>query len=329
MLILNASAVRELYGMSEAFRCVTEAALAHAAGRTQVPPRAALSIPEPQAEVLVMPGVVDQQTFGLKAWYVFGREVTALPQSSALVLLIDPELGEVLMDGGIITDLRTGAMTGLVAERLAPSGVDTAAIVGTGIQARTQSLALIHAIDTLAEIRVTSRTEQRRERFAANLQSEIRAQYPDRTVRVIAVDSAEAACRGAGIAVAATTSTTPVLLASWFDSDALVCGVGSHAPGDAEIESELVARAQRVVVDTRAGAVDGAGDLQTAIAAGTLERSAVMELGELLSSGPTPGERAGLSVFKSVGFSAADIYSARFIARRAAAGSPERFDIHA
>jgi ornithine cyclodeaminase/alanine dehydrogenase-like protein (mu-crystallin family) len=70
------------------------------------------------------------------------------------------------------------------------------------------------------------------------------------------------------------------------------------------------------VVDTIPGGVDGAGDIANAIAAGHLERDSVIELGHLLQSPRTAGGEE-LTVFKSVGFSAADVVAARMIARAA------------
>jgi ornithine cyclodeaminase/alanine dehydrogenase-like protein (mu-crystallin family) len=328
MLILDASTVGRFYGMADAFRCVREAAIAHASGRTDVPPRGAMTLGESDTELLVMPGVVDQRTFGLKVWYTSAAPGT-LAGTAALVLLAEPELGEVLLDGSVITDLRTGAMTGLAAERLAPPGAEVAGIVGTGIQARTQAIALVHALPDLRTIRVTSRHEGRRRHFAAALQAELVALYPGRVVHVEPAATAEETCVGAGVVVAATTSTTPVVRDEWIQGDVLVCGVGSHAPDAAELEEALVSRAGTVVVDTRRGGLDGAGDVQSSVRAGALRREQVIELGELLSS-PPQSRPGGVSVFKSVGFSAADVVSARDVAARAvAAGAGFRLDLHA
>lgn len=328
MLILDATAVSGLYGMDDAFRCVREAAVAHHGGRTDVPPRGAMRLAESDTELLVMPGVVGGRTFGLKVWYT-SASPGALAGTAALVLLADPELGEVLLDGSVITDLRTGAMTGLAAQRLAPAGAETAGIVGTGIQARTQAIALVHALADLSSIRVTSRSEERRSSFAGALQAELHELYPDRGVAVSAVESAEMACRGAAVVVAATTSTTPVVLDEWISGDVLVCGVGSHSPDSAELDEALVSRAAAVIVDTQRGGLDGAGDVQRSVRAGAVRREDVLELGALLSSAPAPAP-SGVSIFKSVGFSAADVVSARDVAARAVTlRAGVRLDIHA
>ncbi|PJJ63604.1 ornithine cyclodeaminase family protein [Compostimonas suwonensis] len=324
MLLIDATEVERLYGMSQAFESVAEAAIAQTRGTTDVPARAGFRVPGADAEVLVMPGVVDGTTFGSKIWYSSGGD--SLPSSAALIVLVDPELGEVVMDGSVITDLRTGAMTGLAAARLAPPATSVAAIIGAGAQARTQALALVHALDTLTTIRIASRNPDRRNDFASALRREISIAHPSRDVEVIAVDSVRSACAGAGVVVAATTSATPVIMDDWIGPDVLVCGVGSHTPDAAEIEMPIVARAKRVVVDTVVGALHAA-DITAALESGSLARTSIIELGELLQE-PAGTGAGGINVFKSVGFAAADIYSARSVARAAVARGTRTFDIH-
>jgi ornithine cyclodeaminase/alanine dehydrogenase-like protein (mu-crystallin family) len=127
-------------------------------------------------------------------------------------------------------------------------------------------------------------------------------------VAFTAPESAREAVDGADIVVAATASASPVLPAEAARPGTLVCGIGSHTPDAAEIPVEIVASASRIAVDTRAGAVDGAGDIAAAIRAGSVDRDDVAELGELVT-GRRPGRQAEheTAVFKSVGFAALDL----------------------
>ncbi|RNE56507.1 ornithine cyclodeaminase family protein [Cryobacterium tepidiphilum] len=313
MLILTASDVSEVFGMREAFESVREAAVAHVEARTAVPPRVALRTAETDGEFLVMPGVVDASVFGTKVWFAFPEAHGSVPATAAMILLVDPGSGqEVLMDGSVITDMRTGAMTGLAAERLAPEGATTLAVIGTGIQARTQALALLHALPAIETIRVTSRSADRRQRFAGGLAAEVAREHRDRAVRVVAVDDGEGAVAGAQVVVAATTSAVPVIEDSWLDGDVLVCSVGSHDPRSAEIAPATVGRASTVVVDTYVGGATGAGDVSGPIASGLLDPGSVIELGDLLLGRRSPS-RVGVRIFKSVGFAAADVACARAV----------------
>lgn len=328
MLIIDREALDRVFTMADAFEAVAEAARAWVAGTVDVPPRAALHAPANGLETLVMPGMVAGSCTGAKLWYAAGPEPGRLEGSSALILIFDPGLGEVLLDGELITDLRTGAMTGLAAAVLAPRGAATVGIVGAGIQARTQALALAHALPQLAEVRISSRDPRRREAFVDALRADLAAAGSN--AAVVSVDSPERACRGADVIVAATTASTPVIDDAWVGDETLVCGVGSHDPRSAELSPETVARAGVVVVDTAQGGIDAAGDISQVIAAGRLDRDEVLELGRILDGLPADhAERRGPRVLKTVGFAAADLIAARAAAQRAIhAGLARSISVH-
>jgi ornithine cyclodeaminase/alanine dehydrogenase-like protein (mu-crystallin family) len=320
MLVISRSDLDQVFGMSDAFDAVAEAARAWSSGSVMVPPRIALHARTTGVETLVMPGTVEDSFTGAKIWYAAGADPGRLAASSAVIMLMDPTLGEVLLDGELITDLRTGAMTGLAARQLAPQGASIVSVVGAGIQARAQVLALVHAIPTIAEVRISSRNEQRRDAFVAALASELA--HVGSSASVLSVGSPEDACRGAHIIVAATTAHTPVIDDAWVSDTALVCGVGSHDRESAEIARDTVARCGVVVVDTKPGAIDGAGDIAHVIAEGRLEREDVLELGQILDGIPAShADRTGPRMLKTVGFAAADLIAGRAAARLALAAN--------
>lgn len=329
MLVITRGDLDRVFGMSEAFTAVADAARSWSTGAVKVPPRVALHARATGVETLVMPGIVADSFTGTKIWYAAGAAPGLLPSSSAVIVLLDPALGEVLLDGELITDLRTGAMTGLAAQHLAPQNASIVSIIGAGIQARTQALALIHAIPTIAEIRISSRNQDRRDAFATALAAEIRSNGSSAVVR--SLGDPEAACRGAEILVAATTARSAVIDDSWVADTALVCGVGSHDRESAEIARDTVARSSVVVVDTKPGAIDGAGDIADVITEGRIAREDVLELGQILDGIPAShAGRTGPRVVKTVGFAAADLIAARAATRLAlAAGLGHELHLHA
>ncbi|GAB2458279.1 ornithine cyclodeaminase family protein [Nocardioides hungaricus] len=328
MRILSADDVRRVFTMTDALAVVEAAASIHVLGRADTPPRHQLATTEPAGELLVMPSVVGGSRFGVKVWHRFAESIGTIPGSSASILLLDPERGEeVLLDGEVITDLRTGAMTGVAARYLAAPGASEVAVIGSGIQARTQILALAEVLPTVRRVRVFSRNRSRLEAFVAMM----RAEVLEAGVRVEATASAEEAVVGADVVVAATTSSTPVIADAWIASGALVCGVGSHDRHSSELEPATVARAEVLAVDTLRGGVDGAADISGPIESGLVDRSAVAELGDVVR-GAAAGRRTpeGIAVFKSVGFAACDVMAAAEVARRAAElGEGLVLDLHA
>src|SRR5690606_16576192 len=129
--------------------------------------------------------------------------------------------------------IRTGAASGLAASLLAPDRPVKLALIGSGFQARSQ-LEAIRAVRPVTETRVWSRSEQKRERFAAETGSR-------------AVNSSEEACAGADVIVTATYAKDPVIPAEAVPEGALVLAMGSNIATRREIPAELVRRARVIV----------------------------------------------------------------------------------
>ena len=227
---------------------------------------------------------------GLKAYTVGGGK------ARFLVVLYD--LGGAplaLIEADRLGTFRTGAATGVAARRLAPPGPKTVAVIGAGWQARTQVAALRRALD-IAELRVFSRTPERRERFAAE-------------VGGLAAASAEAAVRGADVVVTITNSASPVLEAGWVERGALVVGAGSNFPTRAELPAELVHAARAVVVDQLEAARLESGDL---LCAGyDLDRA--VELGAVLAGKAALPDGEAPLIFESHGLALWDVAAGKLV----------------
>lgn len=323
LLILTRGDVERLLPMAMAIEIVRTAANEYSAGRGIVPPRPHIVTAAPAGEMLFMPGYMPQmQAIGVKVWSRFEFDGSSGPTTSALIVYRDLERGiEVVMDAGYVTDMRTGAMSALACEYLAPRSAARGAIIGAGIQARTQLEALVTATG-VAEIFVWSRTPDRAAEFVASAS----ARYPDHDIRLAA--SAAAAIEGADIVLAATTAATPVVDDRWVKPEALVCGIGSHTRATAEIDPRTVARAEVILVDSREAVLSGAADIAQPIADGLIDAESIVELGEVAARGVMRGYRAP-AVFKSVGFAALDVAAAKAVTDAAVEASIGQWvDLH-
>lgn len=184
-----------------------------------------------------------------------------VPAVQAVAMWFDEEHAtpQALVDGAALTAWRTGAVSGLATRLLAHPDARIGAVIGAGVQARTQVLA-IDAARELDEIRVYSPTAERREALVRRVSAEARA-------RLVPVASSAAALAGAQIVCTATTSSTPVLAASELAPGALVNAVGTYRLDHRELPRELIAEA-RVVVDDVESALAEAGELVDALHAG-------------------------------------------------------------
>lgn len=324
MLVLTQRDIRAVADQGMARAAVREAARATVEGRAVVPPRIAMAIEQPAGEVLVMPGHLPAaRSIGVKVWSRYELADGATTDATILFRLPDDAL-EVVLDGSLVTDLRTGAMSAVAAELLARQDAATMAIVGAGIQARAHLDALSAVLPALRLVRVVTRSRERRDAWLAWA----RDVHPQ--LQVVSFEDPGAAVRDADIVVTATTSRDPVFPADAVASGTFVCGVGSHDPDAAEIPVETVARAAVVAVDTRRGGVDGAGDIRRAVDAGLLDAMDVVELGELVD-GRVAGRSTAdeVTVFKSVGFAALDLALAgRIVAAARRAGLGLEVDLH-
>jgi ornithine cyclodeaminase/alanine dehydrogenase-like protein (mu-crystallin family) len=219
-----------------------------------------------------------------------------LPSHLATIVLFDPETGalDAILDGRYITEARTAAVSAVSAKKLARADARTLAILGSGVQARSHVEALRH-VRSFREIRAWSPTRANLEKFTVEFGAR-------------AMDTAEAAVRGADVIVLATASSTPAIDNAWVADGAHVISVGACRPTQQELDLALVSRS-RLFVDSRAAALKESGDV---IAAG--EAHVVAELGEAAAARKTPGE---VTVFKSLGLAVEDVVAAHLALQRA------------
>jgi ornithine cyclodeaminase len=224
--------------------------------------------------------------------------------------LLDPDTGELLalVDGRYITEARTAAVSAVSVNYLAKPDAGVLALIGSGVQARSH-LEAIDRVRGLTDVRVWSRSSDRREAFATEM-------APHVTAPVRAVASAEEAVRGASIIVLVTAAREPVVRNEWVSDGAHICAVGACRPDQREMDAALVARGE-LWVDSRAAALSEAGDILLAIKEGAIdERHIAGELGEFVASASRRKDDR-LTIFKSLGLAVEDVAAAHLALVRA------------
>lgn len=218
-----------------------------------------------------------------------------------VVLLYSLKDGELLavLDGRLITDMRTGAASGVAARKVPLKGPVTVGLVGSGNQARTQ-LESLAAVYDIASATVFSPTAANREAFAEEMSEKLG--FP-----IAPVASAEAAVRGRQVVATASKArdAEPVVRAEWLKDCKLLCAVGNTRRQFAEVDVACFRNASIVIVDS-AHALEEAGELRQAAAAGALPESKCATLAEIVARVKTV-PREGLVVFKSVGMALQDL----------------------
>jgi len=294
-VMLDAKALEGVLGMRDAIDLLEEMSRHEASGRTFISPR--LNTTFEGGWMRMMFGADYTSGYAAtKAYHLI--EGAGVRYLVSLYRLADGELLAV-MDGRLITDLRTGAASGVVARRVAAGSAVRVGLIGAGHQSRMQleSLAAVYPVRSAT---VFSPTPAHREAFAREMAAKL-------GFSVFAAESAEAAARGHDVVVAATSSRSrePVLRGAWLDRCRLLCAVGSTRPESVEVDAESFRGAGLVVVDSQR-AVEEAGDLEAAVKVGAAPAEKQATLAQLVS-GKAAVPPQGRVVFKSVGTALQDL----------------------
>ena len=318
IVVLKEEHIKKVFTMKEAIRAAGDALAACSGGRSDVPLRVNIDVPEHAGQSLYMPGYAsDSKALGVKIVSVYPRNVDkGLPSVPACMVLVDAETGEVcsILDGTFLTRLRTGAVSGAATELLARKDARTMALFGTGGQAATQLESVLNVRD-IELVKVFDTATDRAKDFAGRMTEKFSGTF---RARIVAASSAEEAIRDADVVTAVTTSNDPVFDGRLLKKGAHVNGVGSYTPAMSEIDEHVVCGA-KVYVDTRNGAFNECGNLIKPIKKGLFDEKKIAgELGELIL-GKIAGRASEeeLTLFCTVGTAALDVVTARRIYEKA------------
>ena len=320
--ILTEAILRDLVTVDlSAIDVVERAFAALASGKVVMPPILSMAIPEANGEVDVktawIPGF---DGFAIKVSPgFFDNPKIGLPSLNGLMILFSARTGLVealLLDNGYLTDVRTAAAGAVAARHLAPSRVETAGVIGTGVQARLQ-LQAAHLVRPFREALVWGRDRAKAEACAADIAAAlgIAARYESDAARLVSMSQ---------LVVTTTPAEHPVLRADWVHPGLHVTAMGSDQAGKNEIEAAALTAADLYVCD-RVSQCEVLGELRSAIAAGTWTGGTPPELGEIVT-----GARQGrvsddqVTICDLTGTGAQDTAIATFAveaARRAGVGS--------
>jgi ornithine cyclodeaminase/alanine dehydrogenase-like protein (mu-crystallin family) len=293
MIYLDEERVRPLLRWDALIDAMQAALVAFSGGRIVQPVRSILTVEENQRYLGIMPAVGDDVMGAKIVSFYPSNEGTARPTHNGVVLLFDTQTGEPLavMDGRLITEMRTAAVSAVATKYLMPERSRVLAVLGSGVQAHSHVEALAHVAD-FSEIRVWSRTPEHAKRFA-------------RERGAVATEDAQAAVREADVVVVATSSLEPVLRGAWLKPGAHVNAVGANRPDWRELDDDVMAAT--VFVDSRAAAQKESGDVILSHA------TIYAELGELFANAVPAPPRSATTVFKSLGLAVEDLAAAKLV----------------
>lgn len=306
MKILTGDEVRSAISMLEVIDAVAEGFTALSQGHATIPVRTVM--PTENGLMLYMPAYIHGAPVSVVkiVSVVQSNRQRGLPVIIASVQVSDAQTGKALalMDGSVLTALRTGAASGLATKLMARPDSRILAVIGSGVQARTQIEAVCTVRD-ITEIRIYSPHN------AQNLATSLGGQYP---CTIKTTSTAQEALRGADVIVAATNSKTPVVNGGDVSPGGHINGVGSFTPEMEEIAAALIPQ-MRVIVDHRESTWVEAGELIKARDQGLIDEDFIAgEIGDV-AAGLVPGRTSAeeITFFKSVGNAVQDAVVAQRI----------------
>jgi ornithine cyclodeaminase/alanine dehydrogenase-like protein (mu-crystallin family) len=297
--IFNEDQVRRCLSYEKLIPALEQALIRFSQGDLRQPVRTVLPVPEHHGLFGLMPAV-DGDLMGIKLVTVFEKNLV-LPTHQAVIQLFSASSGEPLatMDGRLITEMRTAAVSAIATRLLARPGARSLAILGSGVQARAHLRAL-RTVGSFPEVRIWSRTPEHARRFAAECGGK--------------ATSLEEAIRGADVVVGVSNVAEPLtgespiweppIRGEYLAEHAFVAAVGAIGPGKRELDDRALDA--HIVVESRAAALKESGDILASNA------PIYAELGQLLA-GDIPLPSGKRVVYKSLGIAAEDLAAARIV----------------
>ena len=300
-LFLNEDQVRSVLTYADLIPAIRLALADFSAGRALQPVRTILPVATHSGWFGTMPAVYGDVLGAKLVTFYPGNAALGLHTHHAIIQLFRASTGEPLatMDGRLITEMRTAAVSAVAADLLTSKQPLTLAILGSGVQARSHFAALSH-LRKFSEVRIWSRNPANAQTLAKEIATkELGAQ---------ATATAEQAVTGADLVITVTSTTQPVLVGRWLKPTAVVCAVGSCSPDRRELDDD--AMRGTILVESRQAALRESGDI---LHAGATIHA---ELGDLLNGTTTLPQSPYPTVFKSLGIAVEDIASARLVYER-------------
>ena len=306
--IIDEAALRRVVTYARAVEAMRQAFEADGHGRTHVPPVINLEIPDARGEFHIKTAhIAGVPHIAVKVASGFYDNVSkGLPTGSGLMAVFDAATGlpaALLLDNGVLTDIRTGAAGAIAADHLARKTITTVGVIGSGIQARLQVLCL-RIVREFSRVVAWSPSQQRLEAYCEEMRGHGFEATPQTSARTVS--------EAADVLITATPTREPMIRCDWLRPGMHLTALGSDSPGKQELDAECLLRADLMVCD-RLSQCRAFGELSHAPGA-----AVHAQLGEVVARkkpGRTTDEQLTIADLTGVGFQDTAIASAalRFI----------------
>lgn len=318
MLLLSREMIEKFYTMEESVDAVEKAFKLFSNNKVEVPLRTQLTKSDGKSVFLSMPAFCEEdEASAVKILGMFPDNIDkGIPTINGQVLVMNTETGIIdgMLNGNYVTQLRTGAASGVAFKHLARKDSKIGALIGTGGQAVSQLEAMLVACN-LEEVRVFDRDFNRCNAFVEDMKK-----YLNRfDTKIIAAKSSDETIDNADVIIAVTPSLTPVFDGTKVKAGATISGVGSYRPEMQEIPASILERASKIYFDSKSAVLSEAGDILIPLEQGIIsEEKFTGDIGEVINGRLVGRENDNeIIFFKTVGIAAQDVVIAKDILNKA------------
>jgi alanine dehydrogenase len=302
-LILDAATVRKIIGIKDALGAIEDVFRLLGRGKARMPAKLYLPLPEFDGDFRAMPGWVK----GFKGCIIKWVNVhpqnkrKGLPTVMGVNILSDPKTGFPLcvMEATYLTSLRTGAAGGIAAKYLAPVNSKRIALVGCGVQAKTQLEALLEIFD-ICNVKVWGLTFAEANKFIKEFKKSKR-------IKMQAVSTVKECVGDADIIVTTTPSRKPIVKLEWIKESVHINAIGADAQGKQELDDRILKKAKIVVDDFKQAS--HSGEINVPFSRGRLSKKDIYaDIGEIVTGKKKAGiGKKEITVFDSTGLAVQDV----------------------
>ena len=311
-LLLSTSDLKKVLDMNDVLTAVENAFRLRGLDRVQMPPKVYLFFDKFNGDIRTMPSYIED--IGVSAVKIVNvhsdnPKKYGMRTVMATIVLIDPANGSPIsiMDGSIITDIRTGAASGVATKYLARKDSRNLGIIGAGSQSHTQLLAILNTLVKLDDVKIYDLLPEKSKAFA----EEANKLYSKRIKKVTAVDDPKDAVQGMDVIVTCTPSRKPIVKDSWISKGQHINCIGADAPGKEELEPAVLKRGKVIIDDWEQAS--HSGEINVPISKGLFSQKNVYgNIGEIVA-GKKPGRESHdeITIFCSTGLAIQDAVTAK------------------
>ncbi|ANI30624.1 ornithine cyclodeaminase [Yersinia entomophaga] len=278
MLILNKQQILDSFAADRTTLLLKQGFIAFSQQQVQMPAVQHLLFTQANGDCCIKSGYLEgDDSFVVKVSSGFYTNPSlGLSSNQGLMMAFSAKTGEpqaLLMDEGWLTALRTALAGRIVAELCAPKHITAIGIVGTGLQARLQ-LVHLKAVINCRDVWVWGRNPEALYDYQLFAESE--------GFRVQITQNASQLAEKCQFIVTTTPSREPILRAKDIQPGTHITAVGADATGKQELEIQLVAKADKILVDSLAQC-RAFGEISHAFQQQLLQATPISEIGEVLA----------------------------------------------